>query len=178
MTKRGNSLSQFLLAFVVVVEFLVAVASWLFSVLGYHVNNLFSDEGLRWLLCNGFSSFPARYFTTFVLACIAVGVLPRWADKVAWRRMCLYLLLLWLLILAFVLWPDSPVRGVNGGFFPSPFARALPVMLCLSVIVVGLCSNGESAADLLVRGIRKCSILIVFYLLLTFLVSELTFLWQ
>ncbi len=167
-----------LLALVVIVELLVAIASWLFSVLGYPVNNLFSDEGLRWLLCYGFSSFPARYFTTFVLACVAVGVWPQWKDKVAVRRTCVYLVLLWLVIIAFVVWPDSPLRGVNGGFYPSPFARALPEMLCLSVIVVGLCTNGRSAADLLARGIRKYAIIIVFYLLLTFLVSEWTFLWQ
>ncbi len=167
-----------LLAFVVVVEFLVAIASWLFAVLGYPVNNLFSDEGLRWLACYGFSSFLARYFTTFVLACMAVGVLPSWKDRVAVRRTAIYLVLLWVVILAYVAWPDSPLRGVNGGFYPSPFARALPETLCLSVIIVGLFTNGRPVADLLVHGIRRYAILIVFYLLLILLVSELTFLWQ
>ncbi len=167
-----------LLALTVIAEFLVAVASWLFSALDYPINNLLSDEGLRWLLRHGFSSTLSGYFGTFVLACVAVGALPRWADRAAWRRAGLYLLLLWLLLLAFVLWSGSPLRGVGGGFFPSPFARALPVLLCLSVIVAGVAVDVRSAGDLLVRGIRRYSILIVFYLLLSFLVSELTFLWQ
>ncbi len=167
-----------LLFLVLLVEFLVAVASWLFSALGYPICNLFSDEGLRWLLRYGFTSFPARYFCTFVLACMAIGTLPKWADWAAWRKMLVLLTLLWLLLLAFVLWQDSPLRGVNGGFYPSPFVSALPVLLCLSVIVVNVAMNVGSAADLLVRGIRRYAILLVFYLLLSFLVSEITFLWQ
>ncbi|MCD7720698.1 MAG: hypothetical protein LUI09_00535 [Prevotellaceae bacterium] len=153
---------------------LVAVASWLFSTLGYPVGNLFSQEGLRWCLLHGFSALPARWFCTFVLACIAVGCL----ERKRLRRMGVYLALVWLLMLAFVLWSGSPLRGVSGGLYPSPFVHALPLLLCLSVIVVSLAMSPSSASELLVRGIRRYAILIVFYLIISFIVGEVRFLWQ
>ncbi len=167
-----------LIALVVALEFLLAVASWLFSALGYPVSNLLSDEGLRWSLRYGFSALPVEYLATLIMACIAVGVLPKWQDKAALRKMTVWLALLWIVTLAFAAWPSSPLRGVSGGLYPSPFVSALPTLVCLSVIVVCVAMNIRSAGDMLVYGIRKYAVIIFFYLLLSFLLSEIRYVWQ
>ncbi len=170
--------SDRLLASGVAIAIVIALASWLFSALGYPVNNLFSAEGLRWCLRHGFSALPGEWLCIFVLACMAAGSLPSLTDRSALRKTAPSLALLWCLILAFVLWPSSPLRGVSGGLYPSPFVHALPALLCLSVLAVGIIREPHQASALLVRGIRKYAILIVFYLMVSFIVGEMRFLWQ
>lgn len=164
-----------LLAIVFAFMLLAALGSWVASVLGFSVNNLLSDEGLRWLLQHGGSSLSGKPMTLGLLLCIAWGSCPHWTNRPALFRMALHLAWLWAGILLFALWPSSPLRGLGGQVFPSPFSHSLPALLCLSIVGVNACLQPSQAGQLLTRGLRRYAIYIIFALLLGFLYDEIRY---
>lgn len=166
-----NKLLAALVAFMV----LALLGSWVGSVLGLPVNNLFSDEGIRWMLLRGGSSLSGKPMAFGLLFCIAWGTCPHWTDRPALLRMAFYLAWLWAFILLFALWPSSPLRGLGGQVFPSPFSHSLPVLILLSVAGVNASLHPSQAAKLLTSGLRRYAIHIVFALLLGFLYDEIRY---
>ncbi len=133
------------------------------------LNNPISGEGLRYMLRHGLGGPVMEHFPTFVLAIIALGMLPSCADRKGWTRLAVWLAVVWAMLFAFVLWPQSPLRGVSGGLCPSPFVSALPVLLPLSVICVRLSSAS------LVGGLKRKAWWIVAYMCAAVLCNLITF---
>ncbi len=157
---------------------LLPLASWLLSSLGYSVGNLISAEGLRWLLRHGPETVLFRLFPLFVLVCIALCSLRFMFRREHWVKFAISLCVIWVVLLAFVLWSDSPLRGVDGGLCPSPFVHALPQLICLSVTASSLLATPRFILRALVEGLRRYVVLIIFYLVICCLYSEIVYVWQ
>ncbi|MCD8302262.1 MAG: hypothetical protein LUC44_04500 [Prevotellaceae bacterium] len=172
-SRVANKLFILCLAFCVIVP----LVSWLLSALGYSVGNLISAEGLRWLLHHGHETLLFRLFPLFVLACIALDSLLLMFCRKYWLKFAVSLCVIWVVLLAFVLWSESPLRGVDGGLCPSPFVHALPQLICLSVIASSLLATPQWILPALVESLRRYAVLIVFYLVICCLYSEIVYVW-
>ncbi len=172
-SRVANKLFLLCLAFCVIVP----LVSWLLSALGYPVGNLISAEGLRWLLRHGPETLLFRLFPLFVLVCIALGSLEFMSFREMWYRFAVSLCVIWVVLLAFVLWSGSPLRGVDGGLYPSPFVHVLPQLICLSVTASALFVTPERILPVLVDCLRRYAILIIFYLVVCCLYSEIVYVW-
>lgn len=136
---------------------LVAVASWLLSALGYSDQNLLSAQGLRWLFSHPVPEWESTMllwalwlFTA--LGCTRLsglsGEIWNWITgqgKQSTRRQRYALRLAGLatacgivFLLHCALAPSSPLLGVTGKLWPSPYLDGLLPCICLITIIVSL----------------------------------------
>lgn len=164
--------------------------SWMLSAFGYPCRSLISDEGLRWL-CLHITSLIASPLTAYALlyasAAGALEICIRIHRRsphttILWTAVLVTLALLSMPILASIL-PDSPLRSITGGIFPSPLMHGLPVIIA-TVILVGamlyaylslhLTSPGRFC-QMLTWGIRRYAIWIVVAMQLSFIHGTLLY---
>ncbi len=157
---------------------LLAVASWIASAMGMAVNNLFSGQGLRWLLLHGLQDGAMAYWPHFILFMFVSGSYPVNWNRETCRR---YLLRLLPVLACFVLlafWVDSPLRGIGGGLFPSPLGHAGFVVMCLCLLGINLSLHSQPTMTVLVNALKKMAVMIILYPIFAFLYNEITYIWN
>ncbi|MGN0232918.1 MAG: hypothetical protein ACI4B5_00665 [Bacteroidaceae bacterium] len=165
-------------------------ASWMMSAFGYPCRSLISDEGLRWL-CLHLDSLIASPLTTYALVytsaagaleiCIRIYRRSRFTTSV-WTAILVALVLLGVPMLAFIL-PDSPLRAITGGIWPSPLMHGLPVIIAVIILVVAMLyaylnlylTSPEKFCFMLSWGIRRHAIWVVVAMLLSFIHGTLRY---
>ncbi len=127
---------------------LVALFSWIGSIYGLSVNNLFSGDGIRWWVMNFIPNVRETPFAYIIVGLVSLSVLKesglfyafsRSASLRCKRALSLSILVFGLLCLALALMtllPDAVLRNSFGSISNSPFTSGLFGMVCAIVLVV------------------------------------------
>lgn len=117
--------------------------SWILSALGLPVDNMLSDDGLRWFFLHMPEPFMNYYVVLFILSLSALASLQyvRFGEEERSSRVSLTVcfvlaFLIDALLLLAALHPRSPLISLTGRLFPSPLLHGLPFVLCFGIILV------------------------------------------
>lgn len=172
---------------VFLLEVLLFLLSWFVSVImpQLGINSLLTEEGIRWIFRHAESSLLSPALVWLLFGAIAWGSV-RGLKK--WSRIAAYATILsaiiYILVIAFLAFvPSAPLLNVTGSLFPSAFSQSLSAILCVGVCicsyVYGLVSGEYSDAIVLfesiIKGIADFSPLLLFYILATHLITEITY---
>lgn len=167
-------------------ELLLVLVSWLLSTMPVvEVRSLLSSEGLRWFMGQLSDCMATPLLVWIFLLGMGVVSLRRSGlsdilkpgrskpDRIAlWSVLVLFLVLIAVVLLLTVV-PQAILLSATGSLFPSPFSAALVPMvalgMCLLGIVYGVLSGRFATLtdlyELLISGIRSCTVVVLFYLL-------------
>lgn len=146
----NKNLSHWTLLLLGMACMVIPFASWLASVVGLPVRSMLSDEGVRWLFMHGMEgafAFPALHVLMAVPpTCTISWVIAEHGQATgptSRRRSALLsglsvLLVGFVILVILALWPQSPLLGLSGGLFPSPFLRGLYAGLCCLFTLCGV----------------------------------------
>ncbi|MGN1255596.1 MAG: hypothetical protein ACI4UA_00345 [Bacteroidaceae bacterium] len=165
-------------------------ASWMMSAFGFPCRSLISDEGLRWLSLH-LDSLIASPITAYALVySSAAGALEicvriyrqNHNNNILWTTLIVAIMFLSVPILAFIL-PDSPLRAITGGIWPSPLIYGLPVIIAVITLAVAMLyaylslyiTSPGKFCFILLWGIRRHAIWIVMAMLLSFIYGTLQY---
>ncbi len=157
---------------------LLALFSWIGSLAGLAVSNLISADGLRWLLVQGLQGGALRWLPHVVVGAMALGGFSAAEWKVQPQRVVVLLLLAVVVLSLAVMLPESPLRGIGGGLWPSPFSHSWWLVLCLLVMTMNVVLSKRSAMEVVSTGLGKYARLIVLFLIFAFLYNEITYIWK
>ncbi len=190
MRTDGHPAARWTIPVLATVAVCMLPASWMLSAFGYPCRSLISEEGLRWL-CLHLCSLTATPLTACTLLYasaagaweICARIYRRGSNMAAlWTTALAALVLCSLPLLALVL-PDSPLRAITGGIWPSPLASGLPaiialIMLALAVLYAYLNLYFTSAGKfclMLSWGLRRHAVWVVAAMLLSFIHGTLSY---
>lgn len=168
----------------------VLPASWMLSAFGYPCRSLISEEGLRWLCLHLLGLTATPLTACALLYASAVGaweicarIYRQGGTRTAlWTTALAALALCSLPLLALVL-PDSPLRAITGGIWPSPLASGLPAIIALIMLAVAVLygylnlyftSPGKFCL-MLSWGLRRHAVWIVAAMLVSFIHGTLQY---
>lgn len=182
-----NQFISYLILFLIVVSILLPVISWIISALGFDCKSLLSEEGWRWMFYTVPISFLNRWTLLCLSAIIGIGSIIRSGIFSTQKKKDINALYLVLIVLVFftsvllfsALHPHSPLLSVTGEIKSSPFIHGLPTIIIWCVIFLSAIyavqtqhvKTIEDFSDLFTYGIRRFASVIVIAMLLSFIAS-------
>lgn len=178
-----------LIAVLLLLNFLSIFGSWAASVIGYHVGDLLSEEGLRWLFRWWASPSLLRHAVVLASVVMSLGALQscglRYVRRHPWSLLTavLFLLVMLLPVYMLVLRPEAPLQSINGRLESSPFLLGITFLLGLivtfSAILYGLLSghlrSWYACCEVLFSGLRRYAPWVVVWLIAEQLYHSLAF---
>ena len=191
-----NKILAYLSFSLLVVELILAVASWIFAALnpGSGIHSMLSSEGIRWSFGGFIRQMQSSLLVWLLLAGMAWGTLRvsrcchdigslwrrqgegrRYRQRVA-LRFSIITVLVYIAVMSFFSFvPHAILLSVTGELFPSAFSDALVPIVCFGVmlfsveygVMSGTFPDVPSVFDALVEGIRSIAPLLILYLLAT-----------
>ncbi|MCF0198167.1 MAG: hypothetical protein HUK02_02440 [Bacteroidaceae bacterium] len=150
----------------------VPILSWLLYALGLPVNNLLSDEGVRWLLLHGGDVYDGGLMVELLLLALAAGLMRVNA------RLVVSLVVIGGFLIGLALIPGSPLVSVTGSLWPSPVSHAAPALFAISVIAVCLVMDHRMIERRLTVLFSRLGFWLIFLIICAFAWHEITYLWQ
>lgn len=196
--KTVRTAETVLLAGLSVLCIAAAPLSWMGSVMGYPVRNLFSEEGIRWFYAHLRESFTTPLLAYVIPTALLFGALSRSGLGTLLSEMCrtgegrrrityrqrtalltaaVFLAVCVAASLVLILSPQAVLLGASGGIFPSPFVcGVLPVatlcILAAAMIYAHLSNHLHGTAEVLsvmYWGIRQHAV----WVFITILTAQL-----
>lgn len=202
MMKKLNNILSYAIAALAILELLLVVLSWIvctaFPESSFHT--LLSSEGIRWFfgtftsnLCSDILVWMLLVSTA--LGCIAKSKMPRtvWNlfrhRKIAYRErialtVCFAEAMVYLFVMAMLAcMPQAILLSVTGTLFPSAFSISIVASISFLIIVMGSTYGCVSRSfrsipcwvESLSYGLRRFSILFVFYIFAVQFVNSVKF---
>ena len=158
--------------------------SWILAALGLPVDNMLSDDGLRWFFLHMPEPIMNYYVMVIILSLSALGCMQyvRFGEEDRSSRLNLavcfglaFLIDVLLLLAAFH--PRSPLISLTGRLVPSPLLHGLPFILCIGIILVAFVwglltrqlTSHTSYRQFLSEGFRRYGSLMVAAMLVSFI---------
>ena len=189
-----NKFLSYLILLLIVVSILLPVVSWILSALGFDCKSLLSEEGWRWMFYNIPVSFVNKWTMLCLSAIIGIGSVARCgilAPKEKKDINALYLVLFVSVIfisalLVSALHPQSPLLSVTGEIRGSAFIHGLHTIVIWCIIFLSTIyavqtkrtKTIDDFSDIFMYGIRKFSSIIVIAMLLSFVTSCFTYIFN
>lgn len=181
--------SSLLIAVLLLLLFVTVLGSWAASVVGWQVENLLSEEGIRWTFRWWASPVLHNHTILMLSLLVAVGALQGCGlHTVRHHPWSLLASLVALAIMSVPLYiltmrAEAPLQSVTGQMSSSPFLQgivfALGLMVAVAAMLYGLLSGylrtWSACAALLHNGLRRYAPWIVVWLLAEHLCYLLTF---
>lgn len=190
-----RSVSFSLLSLLVALQLALLPLSWLLAAWlpQSGINSLLGGEGLRWLLGGWTSRLFTPLFGALLLLPVGAGAVVRsglwgalrsvgalsYRDRVSLRLSVLSAVAVWL---CFFLLGGTPSQmlGVTGGWWPSPFSRALLPLAVFTLVAAaiafgvtsGRIASQRQAYAALLWGLRRCCPLLLLYVIARQLVES------
>ena len=182
---KGNKLAAALAGVLVLAQLLLMLVSWIYSAAepSSGVRSLLSSEGIRWFFGQYTEVLLRPELIWLILTSMAAGVMWRsgllgrgdqnYRRAFALRVSLVILVFLLFLCMMLVFIPHAVLLSSTGQIWPSPFSRALVLLLSLIAILTatayGLISrNFLSLTDIctsLIWGIERSASLFLLYVL-------------
>lgn len=144
------------------------------------------DELLRYLWLHGTECVASELLVYTILLLMAIGSILRSRilevrDQDGIVAAIIVAIISNALLLAAALLPGSPLLGVTGNVFPSPWSNGLFQSLCVECIIVsfvfglvsGTVHSGSDALELLTYGISRWPWAILFVMVISFFINSL-----
>ncbi len=180
-----NKWGHRLLATLALTALLLPCLTWMLSAFGFPVRSLFDEDGWRWLFLHATKEFFSYVVQVCLLGSMAcgslhyVGFFSRGHSMPAvWMSFGVVLVCVAALCFAATS-SHSPLLGVTGHLFPSPFLYGLPAALSLTVMLASLTyglltmriRRLRDVSFFLIHGIRRYAGFLMAVMLLSFLYS-------
>ena len=144
------------------------------------------DEFLRHIWLHGTEAAASEWLVYTILILMALGsilrsriITQRDAEGLMAAAVVMLTSMVLLLLSAFL--PESPLLGVTGGLFPSPWSHGIVQCVCIGCVVVcatfglvaGTIHSWRDALQLITYGISRWPWVILLIMLLTFMADIL-----
>ncbi len=174
-------------------EALLVLVSWLLSAMMVDgVRSLLSSEGVRWFVGDFSELLSTPMLVNLLLIAMSGGCLWRSGllsrkqslrDKTARRAVIVFLFVYILVVMMLIALPHAVLLSATGQLWPSPFSRALILIMSLgtllSAAVYGIMSGRFSSVyallDSLAFGIAQTAPLLMLYFVATVFYASLRF---
>lgn len=185
---------SYIILFLIVVSIFLPIVSWILSALGFDCKSLLSEEGWRWMFYNVPVSFLNKWTMLCLSAIIGLGSVIKSGILARKKKNDYNALYLVLIVLVFItsallfsaLHPHSPLLSVTGEIKNSPYTHGLPTIIIWCVIFLSTLYAIQTQriktindfSELFIYGIRRFASVIVIAMLLSFVTSCFTYMFN